>query len=133
MKTNIILSLALCLSANAFANDNLQPQPTGRFYECEIKIERGENLKTLSNTSPARFKSEIYKSAGTEFAKTNEIIVGFKDKELSVFNFLDDLNLSDICVSIDTLKIDKYYFTLGFNTQNIDSIYDIIENSKLCD
>lgn len=133
MKTNFILTLALCLSTNAFANDNLQPQPTGRFYECEIKIERGENLKTLSNTSPARFKSEIYKSAGTEFAKTNEIIVGFKDKELSVFNFLDDLNLSDICVSIDTLKIDKYYFTLGFNTQNIDSIYDIIENSKLCD
>ena len=133
MKTNFILLLALCIGANALANDSLQPQPTGRFYECEIKIERGKNLTTLYNTPPARFKSEIYKSAGTEFAKTNEIIVGFKDKELSVINFLDDLNLSDICVSIDTLKIDKYYFTLGFNTQNIDSIYDIIERSKLCD
>lgn len=120
MKTNFILLLALCIGANALANDSLQPQPTGRFYECEIKIERGKNLTTLYNTPPARFKSEIYKSAGTEFAKTNEIIVGFKDKELSVINFLNDLNLSDICVSIDTLKIDKYYFVLGFNTQNID-------------
>ena len=87
MKTNFILLLALCISANAFANSSLQPQPTGRFYECEIKIERGKNLTTLYNTPPARFKSEIYKSAGTEFAKTNEIIVGFKDKELSVEEF----------------------------------------------
>ena len=133
MKTNFILLLALCISANAFANSSLQPQPTGRFYECEIKIERGEKLTPLSNTPPATFKSEIYKSAGTEFAKTNEIIVGLKDKELSVINFLNDLNLSDICVSIDTLKIDKYYFVLGFNTQNIDSIYNIIGKSKLCD
>ena len=44
MKTNFILLLALCISANAFANSSLQPQPTGRFYECEIKIERGEKL-----------------------------------------------------------------------------------------
>ena len=44
MKSILILALAYCLSASAFADDSTQPQPTGRYFECEIKFGNGDDV-----------------------------------------------------------------------------------------